>query len=759
MSYGESMTQRKGRMMTGDETDNDRIIGENTVAPGSVPHKALATDEPYEPETDSSAARKGPTENWMFWSQQINAALIHERRWRVEAEAAEILYFGEDVDPGETGSADAGERNRVSEETSLIHANIDVLKPMLFSETPQPIVRRRYRGDGKADETDLMAAEVGQRLAMYLLDTEPFDSCMENVRDDWLITDRGSAHVAYVATVEEIEMPDPESGIPMMMKIKTSERVVPRYTQWRRLTLCPGATWEEMPWVARETPMTYMRLVERFGKEKADRFNFKSRGLVGRSTAIDPDEYRADLRTTPEGETGEPAINPFDTAMVWEIWNRESREVIWWSPAYTSDVLDKEDDPLGLEGFFPMPKPILGTAKGEQFTPRPSIKYYERRAKEVDLASKKLKSILNTLSVSGLFPGQMQDEVKKLLDGTNSMIPVASWINLMEKGGSNNIIQWLPLQHMVQAINALIVLREQAKAAMFEASGVSDIMRAQGDPSETATAQQLKGRYAGLRLSERQKKMAQYALDMLRLMIEVALEHFDTEYIADICGLDLPMTEVDREMLIAQQQMVQQQYEELSQMHAMMAKAIEAGQMQGPIPPPPAKPKQEHIPEASWELVHDRLRTDYGRKITLTIETQSTILADEATDKEARVEFLGAFSTFVNELAPLASTGQFDYKTIKELLLFGIRGFPKSRTLEGLIASLPDEPEQKEPVEDPAVTIAKIRAEVDIQIQKMKNEDGEADRQNDLKLKGVNLLEQAATVAGEGQKQPIPTTP
>jgi len=336
------------------------------------------------------------------------------------------------------------------------------------------------------------------------------------------------------------------------------------------------------------------------------------------------------------------------------------------------------------------------------------------------------------------------------------MIPVAAWLKLIEKGGTNNIIQWLPIDAMIKAAQALITMREQAKQAMFESSGVSDVMRAQGDPNETATAQKLKGRYAGLRLSERQRRIAIYSRDLLRLMMEIGLEHFDTKTLADITGVDLPMTEQDRAMMLQQQQAEDARYQELMQMYQMIEQAIQSGSYPGQLPPPPEKPKHDRIPETSWELVHDRLRNDMGRKITVSIETQSTVLVDEQEDKEARVEFLGAFAQFVQQLQPLTSTGQFDMKTVKELLMFGVRGFPKSRTLEGMIASLPDEP-QGEPPEDTQVIVAKIRAQVDKELAEMEQANNEADREHEMKLKGVEMVAKSAEMASEAtQPAPLP---
>lgn len=717
----------------------------------ALPHETLVNGQTYEPETAVEAAAQGKSEQWKFWEGQIIAGLRYERRWRKEAQICEDLYFGPENANNDMGNSTKSAA--VDDKTALIHANINVLKPMLYSETPQPIVRRRFKGDGKMDPTDLMAAECAQRLASFMLDTEDFDGVMENARDDWLVAGRGAARVYYEAQTAEMQILDPATQQPVTLTKKVSERVKPGYVEWRRMLLAPAASWENTPWVAFEIPMTRKKVMTRFAKEIAARISFNDKGMADSARVVSDDNDTDNVDREGGSETGKKAESPFDTAMVWEIWNREEGSVVWWTSSYTEGVLDQQDDVLGLEKFFPMPKPLLFTTRGETMVPRPPIAYYENRAREINKASDKLKQILNVISISGLFPGDMDSEVKQLLDGTSSMIPVSSWLKLMEKGGASGVIEWLPLNHMIAAIQSLITLREQAKQAMFEASGVSDIMRSQGDPTETATAQNLKGRYSSLRLSDSQRKIANYALELLRLMVEMALEHYDLEHIAEIVGLDLPMTEADRAQIIEEYEKAVAAYQQQMQLYPMIVQAIEAGQLQGPVPPEPQEPEKIQLPQTSFEAVHARLKTDYGRKLSVTIETASTILADEESDKSARIEFMTAFTGFVQQMMPLAGTGVFDGKMIKELLLFGVRGFPKSRTLETMIASLPDEPDQ-EPPEDTQITIAKIRAEVDMQKAKLDaetdlqvaqiRESGEHAKLNHEKqMKGADLLMKA----------------
>lgn len=692
----------------------------------------------------------GPDAQWTFWNQQLSSALVNERRWRNEAQFAERLYFGPDEDPGRDADEARAPSVLISDDVALIHANIEVLKPMLFSETPQPIVRRRYHGDGGGDETDLIAAEAGQRMATWLLDTEPFDEVMKQVRDDWLIAGRGAGRVRYEATFKDqagqmAEQIGPD-GLPVLVpgepvKVKTQESVCPIGVEWRRFLTGPSSGWRTMPWLAFEVPMTRGAIERRWGKDVAGAMSYNLPGIE--KTAVSDSDRTGRITIFRDSDTGTRPVSVFDTAPVWEIWTKEGKRVIWWSNAYKQGTIEEIDDPLQLKGFWPMPKPLLASVKGDTLTPRPDIMYYARRAEEVRIATEKLNGILKALSVSGLIPAGITDDVKKLLDGDSKIIAIQSWMALMEKGGLANAIQWLPIEAMVSAANALVLLREQAKQQMFEASGVSDVMRAQGDPTETATAQRMKGQYAGLRLADKQRAMAIYAREMLKIMLEIAFEMFDTDRLAKICGgLKIPLTEAERAQMQAANDAAQAQYEQAMQQGALME---QAGM---PVPPPPPPPELPEVPGTSWELVHDRLRSDFGREITLSIETQSTVLVDEKEDRAARVEFLESFVGMAQSLTPLAGSGAIDMKTVKELLLFGVRGFPKSRTLESMIAALPDEPKGPAP-DDVAVQVAKIRAEVDKLIKEMDMQDSELDRQHEVKMKGVELLAEAERMKAE----------
>jgi len=702
-------------------------------------------DEPTdttEIEEYDEAKDKGPSERWTYWSEQIQASLNSEERFRNEGREAERSYFGD-----ENKAYTTEEYKKDEHQTNIIHANIEVLKPLLFSDVPDPIVRRRFGGDGDNDPTDRVAALVAQRLADFLIDTTNFETSMEQARDDWLIPGRGNVRVMYSAKFESQPVINPisdqpfidsETNQPFMQEVKASESIKVRHWPWSRVMYGASNTWDELPFIAYETPMTKKQVEKRFddkaedGSKPSELMNFPIDGLKGNLQDGKSDDLSIWEPDKDSETSNTPSVNAHSQCIVYEIWDKESKKVIWWSPHYRDDVLDEADDPLGLEEFFNSPKPLLAVTKAGMLTPRPDIAFYKARADEIDIATKKLASILNSISLSGAYPGKMVEEMKLLLKGDkNRLIAIEEWVSFLENGGTQGIIQWLPIDQFIKAAQALIVMREQSKEALYEISGVSDILRGQSDPNETLGAQQIKGNYANIRLRDRQRKMQKFARDAIRLMVEIAVEHFDTKTIADIVNLELPMTDQELQQMNAKVEQGKQQHAILSKM------AQQTGQ------PPPPEPSVPFFEQTSWERVHGTLKDDMTRKFSLSIETDGTILQDQEEDKRQRVEFLQAFSGMVESLFPMAQSGVIEMKIIKELLLFAVRGFPKSRTLEGMLATLPDTI-NTEPPEDTAVTVAKIRAQVDLEIAKMREkgdaQEGQADRQHEMRIKGAEML-------------------
>ncbi len=76
------------------------------------------------------------------------------------------------------------------------------------------------------------------------------------------------------------------------------------------------------------------------------------------------------------------------------------------------------------------------------------------------------------------------------------------------------------------------------------------------------------------------------------------------------------------------------------------------------------------------------ISSDAIQRFKIDIETDSTVAADEQEEKRSRTEFLQAVTPFMEAMVPIAQQNPPFAPLIKELIMFGVRGFPSSRSLE-----------------------------------------------------------------------------
>jgi hypothetical protein len=175
--------------------------------------------------------------------------------------------------------------------------------------------------------------------------------------------------------------------------------------------------------------------------------------------------------------------------------------------------------------------------------------------------------------------------------------------------------------------------RENIKAQIYEITGISDIIRGASHASETATAQQIKGQYAGLRLGAMQEDVALFASELLRLKSQI------------ICSKFQPQT--------------------------ILAYAA-ASQMQ------PAD--QQLIPQA-LQLLQDKPL----RNFRIEVAADSLVQLDENQNKQDRLAFLQAFGGFMSQTLPVAQSSPEMVPMLAELLRFGIGAFKQIGTIEGAL--------------------------------------------------------------------------
>jgi hypothetical protein len=540
------------------------------------------------------------------------------RRWQVELELAEkecrswcergrkiVKRFRDERDAMEAGA----------KRFNILWSNIQTLRPAVYSKKPKPEVARRFKDQ---DPVGRVASLILERCLEYELEQYgDFDAAMKNAVEDRLLPGRGIAWVRYephFTTTEDIRVVDYECA-------------PTDYVYWEDFTHSPARTWEEVRWVGRRVYMTRDELKARFGDEIAPRvpLNYK------------PEHLQED-KTTPENEA-------FKKAVVWELWDKLGRQALWITPGF-DEVLDVRQDPLQLEQFFPCPRPMFATTTTSTLVPVPDYVEYQDQADELDCLSERINLLTKALAVRGVYDGS-QTALQRLLseDTENQLIPVDSWAAFAEKGGIKGSVDWLPLEVIVVVLEKLHVAREAVKQTLYEITGMADIIRGASDPRETATAQEIKGRFASIRLQELQQEVARFGRDLLRLKAEVISSHFQDETIVQMGGV--------------------------AQLN-------------------PAD--HEFIPDA-LQLIRD----DRARGFRIDVESDSMVMLDETNERQARVEFLGAVGTFLKESMVAAQTMPALGPLLGEMLMFGIRGFKVGRAIEGVFEKTMQQLQQMPP--------------------------------------------------------------
>lgn len=378
-------------------------------------------------------------------------------------------------------------------EFQLFWANLEVLKPSIYSRPPVPIVAPKFKNK---DKVARRAADLLERSMAASFEQEDIHSTMRLLRDDMAVNGRAVAWVRYET--------DGQGG----------EFIRYDHIERRDFLHEPARKWNEVQWVARREWLSLEKGVTRFG-EQFRQAEFKRR-----------DSEKAD-------DTGEKDDTREERACVWEIWHRTRRAVLWIAPGVDT-VLDVKPPFLDLEGFFPCPKPAYGTVKRGTLIPIPDLHYYKDQIEEINDLTRRIAALAQALKMRGFYPagaGDLSATIEAALEDDDPRAIVRGVADFATMSGASmkDSLVWLPITDIAQAIQASVELRKQLIDDVYQISGLSDIMRGATDAQETLGAQQLKSKYGSVRLRDRQEELVRIARDMTRIGAEIMAENFAPE--------------------------------------------------------------------------------------------------------------------------------------------------------------------------------------------------------------------------------------
>ncbi len=621
-----------------------------------------------------------------FWFRHIDAYERKASGWEKKSKKIIKRFLME---------KDAGKR---ASQYNILWSNVQTLLPALYDRAPTPNIERRFN---KTDKVGKEASILLERSVTYFVDTDDFSDKVRQAVLDRLLPGRGTVWVRYEPTIEQAfnsEQTDGQVSDDVLEQVKY-EDVSFDYVHWKDFGHTLGRTWQEVRAVWRRVCMDKEALVKRFGEEIA-------KAMPMDSKAEDADK---------ESEN--------DRAEIYELWDKQTKRVFWLSRSYAK-VLDEQEDPLRLKDFFPCPKPMLATVANDGLIPTPDYEIYYDQARELDILTGRIDLLLNAVKVAGVYDASVEGLPRLLSEAAeNKLIPVSNWAMFGDKGGLKGVVDFMPLDQIIQTIQALYDARERLKQDLYEITGMSDIIRGASNPSETATAQQIKGQYASMRLGDMQKDVARFCRDLVRITAEIIANLFSPDTIKQISSSDL-MTAQEKQMAMMQAQATGQ------------------------------APNNAAMEKPDLESVMALLRNDMARCFRIAIETDSTIKVDQEADKAARNEFLAAAGGFIQQAAQVPVPEL--QPLLMDMLLFGMRGFKAGRELENSFERVQAELEEKRkqppppPQPDMKLQLEAQKVQQDAQLKSQELELKRQEMQQNMQLEAVKMrLDAKSKVAPE----------
>jgi hypothetical protein len=546
---------------------------------------------------------------------------------------------------------------------NILWANVQTLKAATFSRMPKPDVSRRHKDSDPVARVASMLLE--RALDFEITNTEDFYHSLNSCVYDRFLGGRGTSWIRYEPIIETDDtfISEDELDSDNVSEYLDIEQTPVDYVHWRDFGHNSARTWDEVSCVWRKVYMTRKMLKERFPEDKFD--DLWKRIPLDAS----PDEPRTKMT---EGVT--------KRGLIYEVWDKEEKCVYWISKSM-GKILDKREDPLQLEEFFPCPEPMFSTLTNETLVPVPDFTLYQDQANELDTLSDRIKGLVDAMKVRGFYDAANADLGRLFTEGdNNTLIPVKNYAAFAEKGGLGGAVEFVDLTPIANALNMAYQAMGQVKQQIYDITGISDIIRGASVASETATAQQIKGQYATLRLKTYQDEVARFASQILKIKAQIICQHFQPETILKIGGAEL-LSQTDQQL----------------------------------------------VPQAIQLLQDSPMRT-----FRIEIATDSMLYADEQQEKADRVEFLQATSSFIEKAIQGAQAVPEMTPILMDLLKFGVQGFRVGRTLEGEFDTFADAEKEKQaqaqanpqpPAPDPEMIKAQAeqqKMQMEAQIEQMR---------------------------------------
>jgi regulator of replication initiation timing len=574
------------------------------------------------------------------WLNRLQAEEKEHGDFRKEAQKAVDIY---------ERKGDAGKKTVFP----MYTANVNILHAALFSKMPRPDVRRPDQNRGSKE-----LAEAIQRGIEHLQDTEDYSMPAHRAVSEWLSGGLGVVWYSYEPEIIEtpiyepvmqevidpitgqiVEQPvlDPETGEPLQEALRDedgklivettveSQTITQQYHPWHRFRWEPAVTWEDVDWISFDYVKTESQI-------KAD-YDVKLNNLKKKG-----DDFKAASADAKGGH------------LVHHIWCRKTKKVYVITPAHKS-ALDEYEDPLGLEDFFPCPRPLMMNVQCGSITPRPDYVYIEKQHDNIQTLTRRINKLTEGVKDIGFFEASVFEELAAISDAPDGRyIGIEGMLDRLNGNSAANVVASVDMTNKVNTIDRLRQQREDEKNIIYELQGIADIVRGASVASETATAQAIKDKHFQVRLSEKINELRRYWRDAYRILTELMGEHFTPQSFTMFTGMDLSQQELDA------------------------------------------------------------LKNELGRSYMIDVETEDTTFEDDEKERQQGIELIRVMGEVIGQHLPAVQAGALPADVMTQLLTFGTNLFRQGRVLEDSLASLPDTASQFEQLNQ---TMQEMQGQID----------------------------------------------
>lgn len=386
---------------------------------------------------------------------------------------------------------------------NIFWASVETLKPFLYFKQPKVYIERKEKVN---DPVQSVACRILEKALAWNLSRFDFDGVIKYARNDYLLSGMGILYEKYSPTFKKISQEVITDGGVWVSQaeILDSEQVDTVYIDPLDFIADSEKVgiWEDVTWVARKIHMTKQEVVEQFG-DKIKEFFWEG----------DEDSERC------------------KNTVVYEIWDKTSRTIKYLCKDYTTGFLKETEDLQQLQGFFPMPKPIWATTTNDSIIPVPDFSEIKPMLDELDGITERMKKTMQALKVTGCYDNSFPSLVN-ILNKDITLVSIEDFNKLKDSGGIAGVIDFMPIKQYIEALEALAQRKADLMHSIYEITGVSDIMRGNSDPNETATAVTKKTNFGTLRNQDRQNDMQRFITDLLKIKAEIICEQFEPETLA-----------------------------------------------------------------------------------------------------------------------------------------------------------------------------------------------------------------------------------